>query len=396
LNEALKVVGVEVVKMARESCLEVKRKLKEGTVISLDGSWDHRRNGSHCFVAVLDQETGKVITFIVMGNKVPENHPNYCRIPQGMERAGMERLVEELMACGKISGYVHDNDAKIRKLIKLVKWDITEFLDPGHAMKSFQRILNKVEYKPLEPLQESLRRFMFILLKGGHKDDPLEKFSVQDKLIYWQAILDHYREDHRFCPFGHNDGGCIQWEPLCNPATRDAAEKLLQSFVDESKWILEKCDGRYSTQANEALNRLKVVYANKDVKWWVTYVYRMACVVLDRNKPFWKIILRERLGLPLSPCVRSQMMIHEERRLSRQATGSEAVRRSKKKRIERAKKMLEKVDKEQKKLYRGNPYESKKNEKSSSNGLLPCPPDRRRRIPRNLPKPRVALSPPIC
>jgi hypothetical protein len=165
LNKALKFVGGKIMRMEDGSCSEVNRRLDPGTVISLDGSWDHRRKGSRCFVVVCNQNTGEVLSCIVMSNKVPPNDPNYCGVPQNMEISGMARLTDDLKKYPEIVGYVHDNDAKIRKLFKLSRWEkITEFLDPGHVTKSFDRIFDK--YPPLTPLRESLKRFLHCLLKG--------------------------------------------------------------------------------------------------------------------------------------------------------------------------------------------------------------------------------------
>jgi hypothetical protein len=112
LNKALKFVGEKIMRMADESCSEVKGRLDPGTVISLDGSWDHRRKGSRCFVVVCNQNTGEVLSYIVMSNKVPPNDPNYCEVPQNMEVSGMARLIDDLKKYPEIVGYVHDNDAK--------------------------------------------------------------------------------------------------------------------------------------------------------------------------------------------------------------------------------------------------------------------------------------------
>jgi hypothetical protein len=291
-----------------------------------------------------------------------------------MEVTGLARLIDHLKNCPEIVGYVHDNDAKTRKLIKLSDWEIAEYLDPGHAMKSFDRILQKKQYESLIPLRESLRSFMFYLLKGIQSgDDGIKPFSIDEKLKHWQNVLNHYRGDHSQCPI-HHDDSCMKWEPLRNLSTSNEASSILGSFVAETKWILEKCDGRYSTQANESINRIKVTYANKDVKWWVTYVARMACAVLDRNMPFWKITLREKLGLvQLSPYVRTQMINYEEERLKRQARGSVGTRKALHVRFSRARKRIEKEPKESddaKPLYRGSPYAARTKRENKRTSLL--------------------------
>jgi hypothetical protein len=52
-----------------------------------------------------------------------------------MEVHAMRLMLETLKQYPQITRYVHDNDAKTRKLFnKEGEVKLTEFLDPGHAM----------------------------------------------------------------------------------------------------------------------------------------------------------------------------------------------------------------------------------------------------------------------
>ena len=62
-----------------------------------------------------------------------------------MEAAGVQEMITSLMHIPKPFGYVHDNDGKARTLIQRSGWGITEYLDSGHAKKSFMRSLQKFE-----------------------------------------------------------------------------------------------------------------------------------------------------------------------------------------------------------------------------------------------------------
>ena len=64
------------------------------TVISFDGSWEHRRNSSRCLVTVIEQKTGRVIESVVIGRKVREDDPTFCLEPGKMEGMGLARVMK--------------------------------------------------------------------------------------------------------------------------------------------------------------------------------------------------------------------------------------------------------------------------------------------------------------
>jgi hypothetical protein len=91
---------------------------------------------------------------------------------------------------------------------------------------------------------------------------------------------------------------------------------LVIEFLRKTEWILECCDSRFATQINESFNRAKLKYATKDQQWGLTWDARMACSVLDRNPPSWKLNLFDRLALPpLAPEVRLCLELDERLRL---------------------------------------------------------------------------------
>jgi hypothetical protein len=343
LNQALKDVGDEIIRMARASCEKALSKLKPGCVIGVDGSWEHRRNSHRCFIEVCDTDTGKVIGYIVMSNLLPESDPRYCRIPQNMEVEGLRLLLPGLMCHPEIVGYCHDNDAKTSKLIRLSGWGITESLDPGHAMKSFERILGK--YSLLKEIAVSLRKFMKRLLHWSH-------VSVEQKQGAWINAYHHYNGDHGFCPFQHKENK--RWIAM----EQEQVQNELRSFLEESKWILKRCNTEFSTQTNESIHRLKLKYATKDIKWNSTWEARMACAVLDRNQPFWKFELYHKLGLsPLPPEALYQRILAERERITMNVRKSPANKHLRRKIINR---LNLTVNKRLGKLgYRTNPFHPK-------------------------------------
>jgi hypothetical protein len=146
-------------------------------------------------------------------------------------------------------------------LINKSGWGIEEKLDPSHAMKSFERIVNK--YPVLNEIAESMRKFMKRLLHWSH-------VSVEQKQSAWVNVFLHCCGNDEFCPFEYKDKG--YWIPM----EREEVRRALHSFLEDTKSILAKCNSEFSTQTNEPFHRLKLKYATKDVKWNSTWEARMA------------------------------------------------------------------------------------------------------------------------
>jgi hypothetical protein len=222
-----------------------------------------------------------------------------------MEVHALKILIDELKESGlsgKIVAYVHDNDAKARKLFRDEWPGLKEWVDPGHAMKSFDRSFIHFAGN-LKPVQKSLQNFMLMLLRNS-------EWTVDEKLAAWRNVSNHFRGNHEHCPFNHGET-CV-WEKMQDPKVSES----LDAFLEKTEWILERCTNEWSTQFNESLNRTKSKYANKDVKWWGSYEARMACAVLDRNSPFWKLELHANLGLtPMDPGAILQLTARENQRL---------------------------------------------------------------------------------
>jgi hypothetical protein len=304
LNQQLAIMSEEIVNLAKDSCREVRKKLKAGTTISFDGAWEHRRNSKRCVTTLLEQKHHRVLDYQVMSSKVPETAENYCRHPGNMEIDGLKLIFDRLGRPPEIIAYVHDKDSKASHLIqKVLKWNIREILDQGHAMKSFERQLLKYRSIFDDKMCESLRKFMKYLVRQS-------RYSPEDKLNYWRNTVSHFLGDHRNCPFEHKE------TPIWEHAGSREAVAQLEEFIQKTSWIILKCDPEFSTQANESFNRAKSKYANKDVRWGFTWEARIACAVLDRNCPFWKLALYERLGLPeLCWEAKNFLRLQEARRL---------------------------------------------------------------------------------
>jgi hypothetical protein len=276
--------------MARESCKEAISTLPPGSTISVDGAWDHRRNGQTCITSVFCPEKGKLVDYQIERADPTKKVGKYTCCPTNLEVIGVTKLIPRLREHPEIVRYVHDNDAKTRNVIRESGWDIEEKLDPGHALKSFMRILNEFQKGFFnKDLCARLSRWMNILI-GNKTMTPEQKGEA------WLNTINHLTGDHTKCPFRHDHLSL----PVIHPDD-DRKIPIVKQFLDKTLWIATSCDFRYRTQQNEAFNGRKLGKANKDVHWGFSFDPRMGCAVLDVNSPNWIWKLFNALDIP-EPC----------------------------------------------------------------------------------------------
>lgn len=59
----------QIISLAQESAAFYRSQMKPETVVSMDGSWDHRRNGRYCIVDAVDLKQKKIIAIAVLQRK---------------------------------------------------------------------------------------------------------------------------------------------------------------------------------------------------------------------------------------------------------------------------------------------------------------------------------------
>ena len=307
IYKAMRDIGDEIITLAEESMTIARNNMPNGCVIGFDGSWNHRRRGTNCLFTVICRQTGQVIESIIVSNKIEKTALNYCEHANLMEAHGLKLALPRLREYRQIVGYVHDNDGKARKIIEDSGWGIREYLDPGHALKCFEKRLKKLnkQYpRLLRGIEKSLTKWLRALIRY---DDTTER-----KIELWTNCYRHYMGDHTLCL--HEDRPFKIWDRAADP---DAITQF-KSFLDSTKFIIEYCTTEFDTQSNESLHKLKLKYATKDIKWGNSWKARMMCAVLDRNMNNWKFYLYNKLGLPpLSPAAEIRLKHAELKRITR-------------------------------------------------------------------------------
>jgi hypothetical protein len=131
-----------------------------------------------------------------------------------MEVVGVFRMIlrwlKDPTSLSKVGAYVHDRDAKTRKLITRI-WGKEELLDRNHVTKSFDRKISSIPL--LNGIKAKLRRwFLFLLSWDG---------SVDEKVKHWQNSLLHYQGIHGNCmPHPPSKGPLWIMLPLRVPPTQ--------------------------------------------------------------------------------------------------------------------------------------------------------------------------------
>jgi hypothetical protein len=309
VNSKMRQIGEFIVQMAHESCIDAIAKMPDGSVISFDGSWEHRRNSHRAIFTVFCGYN--IIGFQIEDTRKATHHrvDKYSYIPQNLEVIALKHMIDRLKAIPQIVGYCHDNDARTRNVINDEKeWKIQEYVDQGHAVKSFLARLEKARFG--EVISNCLIRWLRTLIQAS-------SMSKAEKHEAWMNTSCHFSGNHKHCPVRHSPV-----QILIEPTNTELLDKL-NKFLTKTCWIVEKCDSLFTTQMNESFHRGKLRYATKDGKWGFSWIPRMCCAILDRNRPNWKLDLHDFLCakgliLPLSGLARLEFHAREVSRLARQ------------------------------------------------------------------------------
>lgn len=334
-----------IISLAQEAARQWRTKMTAGAVISIDGCWDHRRNGRYCIVAAIEQQLREVVAVGVCQRSTLGHKTWWETSPQNMEAMCVQQILTELKDNPCIVAYCHDNDAKIRSLIRRLCPHWEERLDPNHTVKSFTRLFqvyNKECDGKLASLEASLQKFMYFLI-----DFPIRPTQ---KVELWRNTINHFSGDHSKC-LPHRPSKTT-WAYANDRGARAALTK----FLAQSSVIIERCVP-LSTQLNECLHSIKSHIMSKELAWRATAFARLYLSILIFNSvPNWQERLRISLRLPsLSPGVRCRLRAIEMIRRAqngRRATAS--FKEREKRRRSREKQVIGHQDKS---LYVGKPRE---------------------------------------
>lgn len=292
-----KIIAI-IEQMAEESCRAHRIRMSENSVINMDGSWGHRRNSSQCILEFIDNRTKKIVDFSICMKNNHKMEGDYIGSSNGMEVECLKKLINNWKDDPNVVAYTHDNDGKTRALLREAGWNILEYLDTNHSLKSFPKKVkqfNKNHGNVLNGLQDKLACYIKYL---AYLD-----ISIDEKEKKWLNSANHYFGDHSNCD---KHGPTREW----GGKSREGAYDLLKEFLYKTIKSLRKSSTYVSTQLNESYHALKAKYSSKDICWIDSWVGRACAAILQWNEPnTWKFELYKRLNLPpLSYQSKAQLM----------------------------------------------------------------------------------------
>jgi hypothetical protein len=238
------IVGVRIHTLASESVRRASEDVIDGDAIGIDGSWDHRRNGSLCIVAFVDLRTRLLLDCeikmrpkqYVPGN-VPEAEPS-----NHLEKLAVEALVARWRGDRRVRCYGHDDDGCTRKAITESGWETVEVLDHGHAKSIMRRRIeqwSRTHNRLFHNIMEKIERW-FVTLTSTEVDPEVRvrKRLESDK---------HYMGDPTGC---HHGPKSTEWWMRSHGGRPDDVEAL-QEFFHLTSTIVGKVHPGLHPNANE-------------------------------------------------------------------------------------------------------------------------------------------------
>jgi hypothetical protein len=259
--------------------------------VAFDGSWGHRRNADQCFGAFIayppDLEHaahGKVVEFDFAIRGVRGLTGNYIGSSQGMETAVLELMANRWKGDPRVTGFVHDQDAKAIKTIRDLGWDVTEYRDHNHVFKSiFETAWKNCNFvdveEPVKPGKKAPKKKRRRWALSGLKT------ALMKHLRFCLNKEFDTEEDRRNTWFGAE-------EHYIHPKSEEGAWKLrddevsrrqLHEFLVQIWAKVPELQTAFSTQACESLNALKAKCAKKEQNFTTSWEARCALAVLIMN-----------------------------------------------------------------------------------------------------------------
>ena len=297
-HEAQKKIRPFLEEMGKASISYWQQQVEPGSVMCIDGGWDHKRNGRHCVVSVIDNSNWKIIEFELLkrGNELGGS-VNYTGSSSNMESTGIRRILDRIAQNddlkAKFVAFCHDCDGRVRALFEDCGWDLDELLDINHAMLAFQRSFknaNVQNEKCLEGLYFKLKLWTYHVISM--------QTDTETKIKAFLNAADHYTGKHDNCD--HEPDLIDFVNPLIDdPHTYD----VLLQFLKDNIYIIEQCNPIANTQINESFNNTRARTAMKTFAWRDSYRSRTWVAILDTNEFHrdWRSELRSKLKLPPLP-----------------------------------------------------------------------------------------------
>jgi hypothetical protein len=124
-----------IVAFATRVCARNRAAMKRNAVVGIDGSWNHRRNGSAHVIDMIDVDSGRVVDFEVVEKSTSRRRGNYRGSSNGMEVEAMKRMVNRWEDDEEVGTVITNQDSKLGKVIRDSRWGVKHEFGANHAKK---------------------------------------------------------------------------------------------------------------------------------------------------------------------------------------------------------------------------------------------------------------------
>lgn len=304
-----KKVGNKIKQLCNESLQEEAAKMEEGTVISCDAAFAHRRNSSQCHGAFINAKTGKIVAGSVVTKE--RKGGDFKGASNMMETEMISRNLKQIDT-SKVIAYCHDRDNKTPQVMTNNNPNMIEKIDPNHGKKWFQtgwnallngsyrlvqatgkgamnvgqtvtsfvsKQVSKVKNVEYRSLFRSVKKHVEAWFVGILYDKEIDSQAKKDK---WQTIENHIIGDHSKCTHDPNKETFVWKKAVENKELR----KDFHRFVDDMSKVFDRVDPYLTTNPNESLHAFTAKIADKNTAWSKDgYESRIAYAYLHHNKP---------------------------------------------------------------------------------------------------------------
>ena len=273
VTQAMNILRPVMCELVQQSCEYWKGQMQQNSIISIDGSWNHRRRGTYEIFDVICVQLKKIIAFDIRIHQSHNIPGNTLSTASAMEGESFQILLPQLESDPRISCVVKDGDVQIDKMITDSGWEVDVRPDPNHLMKHFEQRFQEIvpqnirtKFRGICPfIKQQLVNTLYM---------PISKVQKLEHIDNIENIILH-------CPFlprGTN-GNLFYWKSRKNA---DCIQKVDQ-VIDYCKGIILQFDRGVTTNYNEAFHALKAILVPKIYNLGHSTDLRLYASVLQYN-----------------------------------------------------------------------------------------------------------------
>jgi len=256
-----------------ESVTKAWEEMPDNAIASIDGSWDHRRNGKVMILDLICEQTHKIVDFELLYKTIRKFTGNYDGPSNLMESEAFKRMVPRLMKKGKIIELIKDGDVKISKIIQDYHWGVNLKNDPNHQLLHYDTLFKKWNDLCNGKLFGLKGRLLSYL-----KDVLYETSTTEQKLKKWDNVINHFTGNHDNCPPHSTSKPWIHSNDI-------SAIASLTGLVYNLSSIIKNFERYHTTNYNENLHSIKarLLLKNNYQGYWT--IARILASILQYNNP---------------------------------------------------------------------------------------------------------------